>query len=89
MDLGQFQEHIRKLDLQPNSVLFINVEQVNVYELTHLRMPDIGYTVPIIFTLGPPQVNQLSREDLERALQMLDNDQGRAEVPAKKPARAK
>jgi hypothetical protein len=71
------EEHIKQLDLKPNSVLFINVEKISPDELIPLRLPYIGRTVPVIFTLGPPEVTMLSRDELERALRALDNDQGR------------
>lgn len=73
--------HIKLLDIKPNSVLFVNAERVNAAELARIRLPYVGYTVPIVFTIGPPEVSLLTREDLERALHALDNDQRR---PTKK-----
>jgi hypothetical protein len=70
-------EHIKKLDIGPNSVLFVNVEKVAKDELIPLRLPYIGLSVPVVFTCGPPEVNLLTRADLVEALRRLDNDQRR------------
>jgi hypothetical protein len=79
MDKG-LEAHIRLLDIKPNSVLFINVAKVSREELTPLKLPHLSYAVPVVFTTGPPEVNLLTRAELELALHLLNNDQGR---PAK------
>jgi hypothetical protein len=76
MDEG-LAEHIKKLDIGPNSVLFVNVEKVAKDELIPLRLPYIGLSVPVVFTVGPPEVNLLTRAELVEALRILDNDQRR------------
>lgn len=75
MDQG-FAEHIKSLDIKPNTVLFVNVEKVDPDQLKPLRLPYIGLAVPVVFTLGPPEVNLLTRAQLMEALRLLDNDQG-------------
>jgi hypothetical protein len=74
MDAG-LAEHIKKLDIGPNSVLFVNVEKVDKDQLIPLRLPYIGIAVPVVFTVGPPEVNLLTRAELVEALRRLDNDQ--------------
>lgn len=69
--------HIKLLDIKPNSVLFINAEKVSPEEMTRIRLPYVGFTVPIIFTLGRPEVALLTRYELELALHVLNNDQRR------------
>jgi hypothetical protein len=76
MDQG-LAEHIKKLDIGPCSVLFVNVEKVDKDQLIPLRLPYIGLAVPVVFTIGPPEVNVLTRAQLTEALRLLDNDQGR------------
>ena len=75
MDSG-LAEHIKKLDIGPNSVLFVNVEKVDPDQLKPLRLPYVGISVPVVFTLGPPEVNLLTRAQLTEALRLLNNDQG-------------
>lgn len=74
MDTG-LEAHIKLLDIKPNSVLFVNVEKVDPIELTRIRLPYVGFTVPIVFTMGPPEVALLTRAELVAALHALDNDQ--------------
>lgn len=80
------EEHIKQLDLKPNSVLFVNAEKVNADELKRLRLPYVGFTVPIVFTMGPPEVGLLTRKELELALRALDNDQ-KPPPPPRAPTR--
>jgi hypothetical protein len=75
MVTASLNEQIRKLDLQPNSVLFINMEEVSIADVAGLHLPFVDYTVPIVFTMGPPLVALLTRAELEQALHALDNDQ--------------
>jgi hypothetical protein len=81
MDSG-LDAHIKQLDIKRNSVLFINVEKVSREELAWIRLPYVGFTVPIVFTLGPPEVSLLTRAELEQALRALDNDQQLPPLPA-------
>jgi hypothetical protein len=76
MDQG-LAEHIKSIDIKPNTVLFVNVEKVDRDQLIPLRLPYIGIAVPVVFTVGPPEVNLLTRAELVEALRRLDNDQGR------------
>ena len=69
-------EHIKKLDITANTVLFINVEKVDADQLKPLRLPYIGLAVPVVFTMGPPEVNLLTRAQLIEALALLENNQG-------------
>lgn len=75
MDRG-LADYIKKIDIKPNSVLFINVEKVDVDQLKPLRLPYIGISVPVVFVMGNPEVTMLTREQLLDALHKLDNDQG-------------
>lgn len=75
MDQG-LADHIKKLDIGPNSVLFVNVEKIDKDQLIPLRLPYIGISVPVVFTWGPPEVTLLTREQLTEALRLLDNNQG-------------
>lgn len=74
--------NIRQLDLKPNSVLLINVDRLEALEvgavdkltpreLPQIRLPYAGYAVPIVFTVGSPEVNMLTRAQLEQALAAL------------------
>lgn len=81
MDRG-LEAHIKLLDIKPNSVLFINVDKVSREEMTPIRLPFVGYCVPIVFTIGPPEVRLLTRAELERALHLLNNDQQLPSRPA-------
>jgi hypothetical protein len=74
MDTG-LEAHIKQLDIKPNSVLFVNADKVNPSDLARIRLPYVGYTVPIVFTMGPPEVALLTRAELVAALHALDNDQ--------------
>lgn len=72
MTAEEFAEQVKVLELKPNSVIFVDRNEVNMTDLCLLNFDNPPENVFIVGVDGPPTMELLTRAQLEYSLKLLD-----------------